>query len=149
LSLETTLETVTSTIVDVLGVDAAVIRVPDERGDAFVPGGFHVADERLRHAVSAILELSQPRPARTVGARILDTATARRLGGAHALLIPSLEKGSTAALLPIASPTELLAQLTILCLDPARPIDAETLATATTIAQQASLAIDNARLYQQ
>ena len=149
LSLETTLATVTSTIVDVLGVDAAVIRVPDERGDAFVPGGFHVADERLRHAVSAILELPQPRPARTVGARILDTATARRLGGAHALLIPFLEKGSTAALLPIASPTELLAQLTILCLDPARPIDPETLATATTIAQQASLAIDNARLYQQ
>jgi serine phosphatase RsbU (regulator of sigma subunit) len=42
-----------------------------------------------------------------------------------------------------------LAQLTILCLDPARPISAETLATAGTIAQQAALAIDNARLYQQ
>ena len=149
LSLETTLETVTSTIVHVLGVDAAVIRVPDERGDMFVPKGFHVADDRLREAVGAILERPQPRPARAVGPRILDTATARRLGGAHALLIPFLEMGSTAALLPIASPTELLAQLTILCLDPARPIGGETLTTAATIAQQAALAIDNARLYQQ
>ena len=34
-------------------------------------------------------------------------------------------------------------------LDPADPIDRETLATAGTIAQQAALAIDNARLYQQ
>jgi serine phosphatase RsbU (regulator of sigma subunit) len=149
LSLEKTLETVTSTIVDVLGVDAAVIRVPDERGDVFVPHGFHVADGRLADAVKAILHRPQPRPARTTGPRILDTATARRLGGAHALLIPFLEMGSTAALLPIATPTELLAQLTILCLDPARPIGAETLTTAGTIAQQAALAIDNARLYQQ
>ena len=37
LSLETTLDAVTATIVAVLGVDAAVIRVPDERGDQFVP----------------------------------------------------------------------------------------------------------------
>jgi serine phosphatase RsbU (regulator of sigma subunit) len=80
---------------------------------------------------------------------MLDIPTAQRLGGAHALLIPFLDKGSTAALLPIATASELLAQLTILCLDPARPINAETLATAGTIAQQAALAVDNARLYQQ
>ena len=43
----------------------------------------------------------------------------------------------------------MLAELTILSLDPAEPIDADTLATARTIAQQAALAIDNARLYQQ
>jgi serine phosphatase RsbU (regulator of sigma subunit) len=80
---------------------------------------------------------------------LLDPQRAARLGGAHALLVPFLEKGSTAALLPIASGTELLAQLTILCLDPARPIDGDTLAAAATIAQQAALAVDNARLYQQ
>jgi serine phosphatase RsbU (regulator of sigma subunit) len=99
--------------------------------------------------VRTILGRPQPRPPRTASPLVLDVAAARRLGGAHALLIPFLEKGSTAALLPIATPTELLAQLTILCLDPARPIDAETLSTAGTIAQQAALAIDNARLYQQ
>ncbi|HEY8647181.1 MAG TPA: SpoIIE family protein phosphatase, partial [Gaiellaceae bacterium] len=149
LSLEKTLATVTSTIVDVLGVDAAVIRVPDERGDQFVPRAVHVADTRMDHAVRTILERPQPRPARSHEPLVLDIPTARRLGGAHALLIPFLDKGSTAALLPIATATELLAQLTILCLDPARPISAETLTTAGTIAQQAALAIDNARLYQQ
>jgi serine phosphatase RsbU (regulator of sigma subunit) len=149
LSLEKTLATVTSTIVDVLGVDAAVIRVPDERGDQFVPRAVHVADARMDNAVRTILERPQPRPARSHDPIVLDTSTARRLGGAHALLIPFLDKGSTAALLPIATATELLAQLTILCLDPARPISAETLTTAGTIAQQAALAIDNARLYQQ
>jgi sigma-B regulation protein RsbU (phosphoserine phosphatase) len=80
---------------------------------------------------------------------VLDVHAAQALGGAHALLVPFLEKGSTAALLPIASATELLAQLTILSLDPESPISEETLATAATIAQQAALAIDNARLYQQ
>jgi len=149
LSLETTLHTVTSTIVDVLDVDAAVIRVPDERGDQFVPRAVHVVDSRLVDPIKTILERPQPRPPRTTRPHLLDAATARRLGGAHALLVPFLEKGSTAALLPIATPTELLAQLTILSLDPASPIDPETLATAGTISQQAALAIDNARLYQQ
>ena len=150
LSLETTLAAVTKTIVEVLGVDAAVIRVPDERGDQFVPHAVHVAESRLTDAVRTILERPQPRPAavaRAAAARRGQTAT--RLGGAHALLVPFLAKGSTAALLPIATPTELLAELTILSLDPAAPIDADTLATARTIAQQAALAIDNARLYQQ
>jgi len=149
LSLATTLDTVTSTIVDVLGVDAAVIRVPDERGDQFVPRAVHVVDSRLVDPIRTILERPQPRPPRTSRPLLLDAATAARLGGAHALLVPFLEKGSTAALLPIATPAELLAQLTILSLDPASPIGSETLATAGTISQQAALAIDNARLYQQ
>jgi len=149
LSLEATLDAVTSTIVEVLNVDAAVIRVPDERGDELVPKAVYVTESRLADAVRTILERSQPRPARTSEPVVLDAAAARRLGGAHALLVPFLEKGSTAALLPIATPSELLAQLTILSLDPATPIDAETLATARTISHQAALALDNARLYQQ
>jgi serine phosphatase RsbU (regulator of sigma subunit) len=149
LSLDTTLAAVTKTIVEVLGVDAAVIRVPDERGDQFVPRAVHVAESRLADAVRTILERPQPRPPRSLEPLPLDAATAMRLGGAHELLVPFLGKGSTAALLPIATATELLAELTILSLDPAAPIDADTLATARTIAQQAALAIDNARLYQQ
>jgi serine phosphatase RsbU (regulator of sigma subunit) len=146
-SLDTTLGAVTTTIVEVLGIDAAVIRVPDERGDLFVPRSVHVAESRLADAVRTILERPQPRPARTSEPVVLDAASARRLGGAHALLVPFLEKGSTAALLPIATQTDLLAQLTILSLDPAKPIDEETLATASSVSQQAALAIDNARLY--
>ena len=43
-------------------------------------------------------------------------------------------EGLDGRVLPIATPTELLAQLTILSLDPASPITHETLATAPTIA---------------
>jgi serine phosphatase RsbU (regulator of sigma subunit) len=149
LSLDSTLAAVTETLVNELNVDAAVIRVPDERGDQFVPRAVHVADSRLADAVRTILERPQPRPPRTHEPMMLDAVTAERLGGAHSLLIPFLLNGSTAALLPIATATDLLAQLTILSLDPATPISVETLATARTIAQQAALAIDNARLYQQ
>jgi serine phosphatase RsbU (regulator of sigma subunit) len=149
LSLDSTLAAVTETLVNEFQVDAAVIRVPDERGDQFVPRAVHVAETRLADAVRTILERPQPRPARSYAPVMLDVAAATRLGGAHALLRPFLEKGSTAALIPIATATELLAELTIVSLDPAEPITDETLATARTIAQQAALAIDNARLYQQ
>jgi len=149
LSLETTLRAVTETLVKEFDVDAAVIRVPDERGDQLVPRAVHVADSRLTDAVRTILERPQPRPRRSYAPVLLDAPAVARLGGAHALLRPFLEAGSTAALVPIATPSELLAELTIVSLDPAEPITEETLATARTIAQQAALAIDNARLYQQ
>src|SRR5581483_6259021 len=149
LSLDSTLTAVTETLVNEFRVDAAVIRVPDERGDQFVPRAVHVAETRLTDAVRTILERPQPRPPRTYGPVLLDTEAVTRLGGAHALLRPFLEAGSTAALIPIATSAELLAELTIVSLDPAEPITHETLATARTIAQQAALAIDNARLYQQ
>ncbi|HVW89144.1 MAG TPA: GAF domain-containing SpoIIE family protein phosphatase, partial [Gaiellaceae bacterium] len=149
LSLDSTLAAVTETLVNEFHVDAAVIRVPDERGDQLVPRAVHVAESRLADAVRTILERPQPRPPRSHAPVLLDPAAVTRLGGAHALLRPFLEKGSTAALLSIATSTELLAELTIVSLDPAEPITGETLATARTIAQQAALAIDNARLYQQ
>ncbi len=149
LSLDSTLAAITETLVRELEVDAAVIRVPDDRGDLFVPRAVHVAESRLAEAVRTILDRPQPRPPRSHEPLLLDIAAVERLGGAHALLRPFLEKGSSAALLPIATPTELLAELTILSLDPASSISGETLATARTIAQQAALAIDNARLYHQ
>jgi serine phosphatase RsbU (regulator of sigma subunit) len=149
LSLETTLKAVTAAVVEVLGVDAAVIRLPDERGDQFVPQDVHVANENLASAVRTILTRPQARPLRRRGPMLLDVPTAHRLGGAQALLVPFLEQGATAARIPVSTPTEVLAELTILSLDPARPVTSETLEAATTIAQQAALAIDNARLYQQ
>jgi serine phosphatase RsbU (regulator of sigma subunit) len=148
LSLEATLQAVTETIVHVLGIDAAVIRVPGDRGDALVPSGVHVADGRLADAVRTILDRPQPHMHLTQPLK-LDEDAAQNLGGAHALLAPFLAKGSTAVVIPISTQTELLAHLTILSLDPANPITAETVTTASTIAAQAALAIDNARLYQQ
>ena len=132
-----------------LGVDAAVIRVPDERGDTMVPKAVHVADGRLADAVRTILDRPQPAVPAITAPLVLDRVSARRLGDPDALLVPFLAKGSTAVVLPIVTATEVLARLTILSLDPASPITEETIATATTIAAQAALAIDNARLYQQ
>jgi len=148
LSLEATLQAVTETVVHVLGIDAAVIRVPSERGDALVPSGVHVADGRLADAVRTILDRPQPHLHLTQPLT-LDEDAAQRLGGAHALLAPFLAKGSSAVVIPISTKTELLAHLTILSLDPANPISAETITTATTVGAQAALALDNARLYQQ
>jgi serine phosphatase RsbU (regulator of sigma subunit) len=156
LSLETTLDAVTRTIVDVLEVDAAVISVAEARRDILVPHAVHVGDGRLADAVRTVLERPQPLSAnpiqrlfRTREPLVLTPEIAESLGGSHALLASFLAKGSTAALLPIATPAEVLALLTIVSLDPARPIVEETIDTALSIAAQAALAIDNARLYQQ
>ena len=65
------------------------------------------------------------------------------------LLAPFLEKGSTAAIVPIESAGELLATLTIVSLHPERPVAGEIADTALSITGQAALAIDNARLYGQ
>src|SRR5829696_6421346 len=81
LSLDTTLEAVTSTIVDVLGVDAAVIRVPDERGDLLVPRKVHVSDARLEDPIRTILARPQARPPRGAPPTLLDVPTAAALGG--------------------------------------------------------------------
>jgi serine phosphatase RsbU (regulator of sigma subunit) len=75
--------------------------------------------------------------------------TIAALGEPHDLLLPFLEQGSTAIILPVATPAEVLATLTLVSLDPDRPIDAATVSAALAIAGQAALAVDNARLYQQ
>ena len=125
LSLDTTLDAVTTTIVE----RARRRRRGDPRArrarrPARSPRAVHVADTRL-----AASRAHDPRAAAAASAAasqeplLLDVASATRLGGAHALLVPFLEKGSTAALLPIAAAGELLAELTIVSLDPAEPID--------------------------
>jgi serine phosphatase RsbU (regulator of sigma subunit) len=156
LSLETTLEAVTRTIVELLDVDAAVIRMPDERGELLVTHAVHVADGRLEEPVRAVFARPQPL-AKLLGRRLfrmgkplrIDPRTAARLGSSYELLVPFLERGSTAAVVPVATPAEVLATLMIVSLDPARPLDDATVDAALAVAGQAALAIDNARLYQQ
>ncbi len=55
LSLDTTLEVLAESIVTLLGVDAAVIRMPDERGVELVARAVHVNDERVDAAARALL----------------------------------------------------------------------------------------------
>ncbi|MGI8421896.1 MAG: GAF domain-containing protein, partial [Gaiellaceae bacterium] len=156
LSLETTLQAVVSSVVELLGVDAAVIRMPDKRRELLEARAIHVADPALGPAIETILSRPQPfailstqRLFRSAGPVALDPEGAELLGAAHALLVPFLEKGSTAAVVPLATPAEVLGTLTILSLAPGRPIDDETVESAASLAGQAALAIDNARLYQQ
>ena len=93
LSLDSTLAAVTETLVKELNVDAAVIRVPDERGDQFVPRAVHVADSRLADADSRDPRAPQPRPPRTREPAMLDAGRRGRLGGADSLLLPFLPGG--------------------------------------------------------
>jgi serine phosphatase RsbU (regulator of sigma subunit) len=150
LSLDETVAAVTRTAVELLGVDAAVLRMPDARGDALEPRAVHVPDARLAVALDPILRRAQPldriQPGR---AAPLTAEEATRLGGGHELLIPFLERGSTAALLPIVASGEVMAALTLISLDPERRIDGGALDAARSLTAQAALAIDNARLYQQ
>jgi serine phosphatase RsbU (regulator of sigma subunit) len=155
LSLEETLDAIATTVVDLLEVDVAVIRVPDERGELLTQR-VHVASPQLAPSMQAVFEKPEhviPSPARrrlVQGQAVrVDATTAAELGRSHGLLTPFLERGSTAAVVPIATPAELLATLTIVSLDPAKPLSDDTLDTALSVGAQAALAVDNARLYQQ
>lgn len=156
LSLDATLDAVVRAAVDLLGVDAAVIRVPDSRGDHLVSRKAHIPDSRLAGALRPLLERPQPieglpgrRLLRMGKALALDSDSAARLGASYELLVPFLEHGATAAVIPIALPSELLATMTVVSLDPERRLGPHEIETAVMVAGQAALAIDNARLYQQ
>ncbi len=156
LSLETTLEAVARALVESFSLDAAVIRMPDARGELLVTRAIHVANEALLDPVRAVLSRSQSiaalpvqRLLNTAEPLLLDPGSARDLDTSHSLLAPFLEKGSTAGIIPIATPSEVVGTLTLLSLDPSRPLTPATMDTTRSIAGQAALAIDNARLYQQ
>jgi sigma-B regulation protein RsbU (phosphoserine phosphatase) len=156
LELEQTVAAVTKTAVELLGVDAAVLRLPEGRGDDLVARSVHIPEPRLAEALDPILRRPQP-IARLAGlglgrarkALVLDPVTAEQLGGGHELLAPFLRRGSSAVIVPIVASGEVIAALTLVALDPARSFDAETVDTLRSLAAQAALAIDNARLYQQ
>jgi serine phosphatase RsbU (regulator of sigma subunit) len=156
MDLEQTVDAVTRTAVRLLDVDAAVLRMPEGRGDELVPRSVYVPDPRLAAALDPILRRPQP-TSQVAGlglgssrrALVLDPVTAERLGGGHELLIPFLERGSTAAVVPIVASGEVIAALTVVDLDPAHTADGETVETLRSLAAQAAFAIDNARLYQQ
>ena len=155
LSLDATIAAVAKTMVQLFDLDAAVIRMPGGRGEVLEPKAIYVEDPALRETGERLLALPQP----------MDAPLARRLlrsgrpvlleqgmtdgRDAHRVLEPFLAQGGSAAVLPLATPGEILGTLTMLSLDPARPLERETVDVAMTVAAQAALAIDNARLYQQ
>jgi serine phosphatase RsbU (regulator of sigma subunit) len=155
LRLDETLEALARTVVDVLDIDAAVVRMPDERREQLVPLAVHVRDAPFADPVRTILTQPVPFGQRNVQ-RLFRERRAFRLASGRArgeqflpALVPFLEKGWTAAVVPVALPTEVVASLGLFSFRPGSPLSQETLEAATALAGQAALAIDNARLYQQ
>ena len=156
MSLEATLEAVALAVTTSLEVDAAAIQLPDARNAELVTRALHVADSRLADVARTVLSRPQPLAAgplrrllRTRRPIPLTAARATELGGVYALLAPFLAKGSSALVIPIATPGDVLGTLTIVSFRADHPIDGQILAAALAITGQAALAIDNARLYQQ
>ncbi|MBV8478864.1 MAG: SpoIIE family protein phosphatase, partial [Actinobacteria bacterium] len=154
LSLEATLEALARTVVDVLDVDAAIIRMPDERREKLEPRALHVKDPGMDAAVRAILFRPAPFGASQIQRLFRERMPFRLrrrpgLGEAPDLLAPFLERGWTGATVPVATPAEVIASLGIVSFRPGSPITNEAVDAAVAIAGQAALAIDNARLYQQ
>src|SRR5262249_23176446 len=96
-SLERTADAIVATIAETPQADAAVLRVPAGRGAGLAARPLHVADERHRQALHLLLTRPQPvRLRRSYRPELIAVETARRLGGAYELLVPFLERGSTA-----------------------------------------------------
>jgi len=135
--------------VEVLDVDAALIRMPDERRDWVLPRALKVAEPRLEEAVRTILFRPHPFGAHSIQ-RLFRLAQPFQLTAVEfPELAPFLQRGWTGAAVPIATSAEVLASLTIVSVRPGAPVTQDTLDEAVRIAGQAALAIDNARLYQQ
>jgi serine phosphatase RsbU (regulator of sigma subunit)/PAS domain-containing protein len=153
LSLDATLEAVARTAVEILDVDAAVIQMPDERRELLLPRATHVADPSLADAAEVVLARPQPFGAQPIQ-RLFRSAEAFRLdasmrGELAAALGSFLVRGWTVAVVPVATPGEVIAALTIASFRSETPIGDVTIEAAAAIGAQAALAIDNARLYQQ
>ena len=154
LSLQTTLEAAAKTIAELVGVDVAVLYMPDERQEKMEARALHVARGDLEEPMRAILD--RPLPLTGDIARVIREGLVLRLthetadaSDSLSLLGPFLGRGSTAIVLPVATPKEVLATVTLISLSPEQPIRDETIEVALAIVGQAALAIDNARLYEQ
>ena len=155
LSLQATLEAAAKTISELVGVDVAVLYMPDERQEKMEARALHVARGDLEEPMRAILGRSLPLTgdiARVIKEGLmlrLTSETAETEEDSLRLLGPFLKGGSTAIVLPVATPKEVLATVTLISLSPEQPIRDETIDVALAIVGQAALAIDNARLYEQ
>jgi serine phosphatase RsbU (regulator of sigma subunit) len=155
LRLDETLDALARTVVEVLDLDAAVVRMPDERREQLLPRAVHIQEAPFAEAVRTILVQPVPFGQRDMQhlyrERRAFRLTISRDGSDQFLpaLVPFLEKGWTAAVVPVALPTEVVASLSVFSFRPGNPLSQETVEAATALAAQAALAIDNARLYQQ
>ena len=140
-------------MVELFEIDAAAIRLPSERAISSRRArstwrtDFTRRRERDLQSSAADGRAAHRRLLRTGGPVMLTPGVATE-GDIHRLLEPFLLKGSTAAVIPMAKPGEILGTLSLLSVDPGRPLSQDDVDSAMFVASRAALAIDNARLYQ-
>ena len=151
LSLDETVDAIARTAVELLEVDAAVLRMPDERGDSLVARAIHVPDARLGVALDPILRRPQPLDR-------IEAATPAVLGpqlGAAPRARPRAADPVPRARGDGSARPDRVDRRAAGHADPAsrsiRPVRStrELLEAAHSLAAQAALAIDSARLYEQ
>ena len=149
MSLGDTIDAIVRAVVEQLDVDAAVIHVPDARRELLAPQAIHIAEPRLEPALRSVLFRRQQLQGSAV-AEVFETRRPRILAAADVpTLAPFLETGSSAAVVPLATPSAVVAALTLVSLRPGEPLGAQVVDAAVAFGAQAALALDNARLYQQ
>ena len=155
LSLDATVEAVARTITGILDVELAVIFMPDEQRESLIPRAVHVVDPRMEDVVRTVV--ARPlafgagpvqRLFRLVEPVMLTRRNLNRVGSPATALIPFFQRGWTGALVPIATPAEVLGALLVVSMRVGKRVDDAAIQSAQRIAGQAALAIDNARLYQ-
>jgi sigma-B regulation protein RsbU (phosphoserine phosphatase) len=154
LSLQATLGAAAETIANLIGIDVAVLYMLDERQERLEARALHVTrgmlEEPMRAVVGRSLALTGD-IARVVREGLVLRLNPELAAGDDSLrmLVPFLERGSTAIVLPVATPKEVLAMVLLVSMSPEQPIRDETVEAALAIVGQAALAVDNARLYEQ
>ncbi|MCW2961416.1 MAG: hypothetical protein JWM90_1803 [Thermoleophilia bacterium] len=162
LSFEETLRAVTEAMTDRLDVDAVWIRTMDERGESMLLRAFHASYPELSGALERMVAAPESRD---------DPITIEVLQSRRAVLVsdpdepqwaqsellrrlrPFLQRGSTLAVLPMMRPgsatEDVMGTLVLLAIDPAHELTYDKVDIAASVTDQAALALDNARLYEQ
>ncbi len=162
LSFEETLDAAAEAMAERLDVDAVWIRTLDDRGDHMELRAFHASYPELAGALERMVAAPEPRE---------DPITVEVVQSRRAVLItdpdeeqwqrselirrlkPFLQRGSTIAVLPMMRPgsstEDVMGTLVMLAIDPEHALTYDKVDVATSVTDQAALALDNARLYQQ
>ncbi|MCB0878404.1 MAG: SpoIIE family protein phosphatase [Thermoleophilia bacterium] len=162
LSFEETLAAAAEAMADRLDVDAVWIRTLDDRGEHMLLRAFHAGYPELAGALERMVAPPESRE---------DPITVEVMQSRRAVLVtdpddeewsrsellrrlrPFLQRGSTLAVLPMMRPgsatEDVMGTLVMLAIDPTHALTYDKVDVATSVTDQAALALDNARLYQQ
>jgi serine phosphatase RsbU (regulator of sigma subunit) len=162
LSFEETLDAVSEAMAERLDVDAVWIRTLDDRGESMLLRAFHASYPELAGALERMVAAPEPREdpitvevVQSRRAVLVTDADDEQWSRSELLrrLSPFLQRGSTIAVLPIMRPgsttEDVMGTLVMLAIDPEHALTYDKVDIATSVTDQAALALDNARLYQQ